>query len=223
MIPDITFAVPGDISTCAFDYYHGTDMRTFFQRLVGIGLERRMSASAHRLISGNERLAVRVQYPVFQCFRGKAAEYDRMYCAYPGTGQHGDSGLGDHRQINGYAVAFIDTARFQNIGQAADLFVQFPICDAFVQIRFVAFPEDGNLVSAIRQVPVQTIVRNVEIRPGIPFDIRLIKIPIRHLVPFPAPTDQFFRLLRPESILVFERTPVHIDVLCIRQQGTRFY
>ena len=60
----------------------------------------------------------------------KAAEDDRMRRADPRTGQHGDDQFGNHRHVDGDAVARFDAQLLQDIGEAADFAVQILIAQA---------------------------------------------------------------------------------------------
>ena len=61
--------------------------------------------------------------------------------------EHGHGGFGNHRHVNRHAVALLDAERFQDVGELADLRVQFRVGDALhVLLRF-ALPDDGGLVA----------------------------------------------------------------------------
>ena len=69
-----------------------------------------------------------------------------------------DRRLRDHRHVDGDAVAFLDAARLQDVGEAADLGVQLLVGELLVVLRIVAFPEDGGLVAAFGQMAVDAVV-----------------------------------------------------------------
>jgi hypothetical protein len=93
-----------------------------------------------------------------------------VHGADPRAGQHGVGRLGDHRQVDGDAVALLDAVLLQHIGEAADMLVQFVVGDLLVVIRVVAFPDDGDLVAALLQVPVDAVVGDVEDAVLVPLD-----------------------------------------------------
>ena len=78
------------------------------------------------------------------------------------AGEHGVGRLGDHRQVDGDAVALLDVAVAQDVGEPADLVVQLLIGDVLGLVGIVAFPDDRGLLGALRQMPVDAIVGGVE-------------------------------------------------------------
>ena len=86
------------------------------------------------------------------------------------TGQHGNGQFGHHRQVDGDAVALVDAARLEHVGEFADLFVQFLIGQRSIFPRLVALPDDGDLIAFGIEVPVKAIVRNVGLAAGKPLN-----------------------------------------------------
>ena len=78
------------------------------QRGVDIGLERHRLAPATAAIRGDHDARIAIDDPVGEAFGRETSEYDRMDRADPRTGQHREGRLGDHRQIDGDAVALGD-------------------------------------------------------------------------------------------------------------------
>ena len=78
------------------------------------------------------------------------------------AGEHRVGRLGDHRHVDGDAVALLDAVRLQHIGEAADILVQLAIGDVLALARVVALPQDRGLVGARRQMPVDAVVGGVE-------------------------------------------------------------
>ncbi len=132
-----------------------------------------------------------------------------------GTGQHGDGGLRDHRQVQRDAIAFLDAAILENVGELADLFVQFTVGDLAVFVRVVAFPDDGDLVAAGLEVAVEAVVGDVEGAALEPIDMQVILVerPVECGVPFLEPGQVFFGLLAPEAGGIIHRALVHFLVL----------
>src|SRR5262249_56249701 len=87
-----------------------------------------------------------------------------------GAGEHGNRRLGNHRQVNGDAIAFLDTARLQYIGEAAYFGVQLLVGKLFVVLRIVALPQDGRLVAALGKMAVDAVVADVQRAVLEPFD-----------------------------------------------------
>ena len=75
------------------------------ERLVHILLERHHGAAAEAAVRGDDQPGLRVLDAVGDGLGAEAAEYDRMHRADAGAGEHGDGGLGHHRQVDEDAVA----------------------------------------------------------------------------------------------------------------------
>jgi hypothetical protein len=130
-----------------------------------------------------------------------------------GAGQHGGGGFRNHRQIDGDAVAFLDAVRLHHIGGAAHHFVQFAIGDVLGIGRLVAFPDEGCLIFLGGQMPVETIVCDIQhaiIEPadaevggivGNVLDLRVGREPV-----------EAFALLGPEGLRIFDGGSVHVLV-----------
>src|SRR6185503_16955519 len=114
--------------------------------------------------------------------RREAAEDDRMDRADARACEDGDRRLRDHRHVDGDAVAFLDAARLQDVGKAADLGVQLLVGELLVVLRIVAFPEDGGLVTAFGQMTVNTVVAGVECAVLEPFDRAIVHFPVLSVV-----------------------------------------
>src|SRR6266704_3011175 len=59
----------------------------------------------------------------------EAGKHHRMNCADPRAGQHRIGGFRNHRQIDGDAVAPLDVAGAQDVGEFADFVVKLPVAD----------------------------------------------------------------------------------------------
>jgi hypothetical protein len=93
--------------------------------------------------------------------------------------------------------------------------VQLPVGDLLVDFRVVAFPDDGYLVTALRQVAVQAVVRGVQFGAFEPGDPGLVVVPVPYLVPGLDPVDERLGLLGPESLRVGDGPLVHLVVLVL--------
>ena len=60
-----------------------------------------------------------VQNPIRHGLSTEAAEHHGMHGADPGTSQHGDRGLGYHRQVDDDAISRLDSISLQNVGEQA--------------------------------------------------------------------------------------------------------
>ena len=95
--------------------------------------------------------------------RAEPAEHDRMNRADARAAEHGDGGFGNHRHVNRHAVAFFDAERFQHVRKLADFRVQLRISDALHVLFRFALPDDGGLVAARFEMPVEAVDREVEL------------------------------------------------------------
>ena len=75
-------------------------------------------------VGGDDELGLGVVVAVGDGVGAEAAEDDRMRRADAGAGQHGDGQLGDHRHVDGDAVARLDAELLEDVGELADLAMQ---------------------------------------------------------------------------------------------------
>ncbi len=169
---------------------------------IGVVLEGHVLAAANALVGGDDHAAVGVQDPVFQRLGRKAPEYDRMHGSDARAGEHCDYRLGNHGHVDANAIALLDAAALQGIGQAADLLVQLAVGEFLVDRRIVSFPDDGDLVAPRIQMPVQAVVGDVELSAFKPADVPASEIPVQHRVPPLVPADELLGLFGPESFRV---------------------
>ena len=158
VIPDIAPLSPGHVRAGAPYHDDAVHVRALLQGLVGVRLERRGAAAAHGLVRGDDHTAVGIQDAVLERLRREAAEHHRVDRADAGAGQHGHGRFGDHGHVDGHAVAPGDAPGLQDVGETAYLAMQFPVGDLLVHGGVVAFPDDGDVIAAGLQVPVQAVV-----------------------------------------------------------------
>src|SRR3546814_20094353 len=77
-------------------------------------------------------------------------------------------GFRNHRHVDGDAVALLDAARLQGIGEAADVLEELTIGDVLLLGGAVALPDDGGVVQLGRQVTVDAVVAGVGGAVGVP-------------------------------------------------------
>ncbi len=137
---------------------------------------------------------------------GEAAEDDRVDRADAGAGQHGDRGFGDHRQVDGDAVALRDAQAQKHVGELADLAVQVPIGQDALIAR-LAFEDDRGFVAARAvQVPVQAVGGDVELPAEEPLGVG--RVPFADRIPRLCPVQKFPSLFSPPAS-VGRRLPLH--------------
>ena len=136
-----------------------------------------------------------------------------------GTGQHGIGRFRHHGHVDGDHVALLDAARLHGVGQAADVLVQFLIGDLGVVLGVVAFPDDGDLIAALGQVPVDAVDRGVQTAVFVPLDghVAVVVADVLDLGVGLHPI-QALALLAPEGVRVVDGLLVHFQVLVVGAQ-----
>ena len=115
------------------------------QRLIGILLQRHHRASAIGAVGSNQDAGLGIIDSIAKCFCAEAAKHDIVSYTDTGASQHGDRQFRNHPHVDRRAIAFLDSERLQNIGEAADLVMQHLIADG-PNIARLAFPEDREFV-----------------------------------------------------------------------------
>ena len=144
--------------------------RNLGERRVGVLFQRHDLAAADALVRGDDELRARVLDAAREAVRREAAEHHRVHGADARARQHGVGGLRDHRQVDRYAVALLDAMRLQDVGELRDALVQLPVGDLLVLGRIVALPDDGDLIAARGEMPVDAVGGDVERAVLEPFD-----------------------------------------------------
>jgi len=130
------------------------------------------------------------------------------------TSEHRNGQLGNHGQINTHAIALSHALLPKHIGKLIDPLVQVAIADVLRRlIGIVRLKEYGRLIGSIEQMPVETILRNVQLRPLKPLHLRLGKIPAQHLVPGLTPKKMLFRYFRPKKLRSLHRFAINLVIL----------
>src|SRR5690606_38095648 len=110
----------------------------------------------------------------------------------------------------------------QHVGEAADALEQFAVGDARVHARLVAFPDDGDVVAALRQVAIDAVGADVELTVMEPADVQVAGVEGyvlylgERLDPVDAPC-----LLRPEALRVFHGAAPGLLVGVLVENGAR--
>ena len=157
-----SFVGPGDVlAGTAYDE-DVLDAGARRDRLVDRGLEGEGAALAVAAVGGDDQLGVGVLDARGQRLGGEPAEDDRVRGAEAGAGQHRDSGLGDHRQVDRDAVAGAYAELGQRVRGLRDLGQQVGVRDRAGVAR-LALEVDRDLVAvAGLDVPVEAVDRDVE-------------------------------------------------------------
>src|SRR5262249_6786998 len=129
----------------------------------------------------------------------EAAEDDAVRGADAGTGEHGDGQLGNHRHVQGDAIARLDALTLEDVGGLADLAGQVLVSQD-AAVAWLAFPDDGGLVLARPvEVAVDAVVAGVDLAAHEPLRVRFV--PDKDLVPAPKPVHGL-GLLAPEAFRI---------------------
>jgi len=95
--------------------------------------------------------------------------------ADPGTGEHRDRGVRDHRQIQRDPIAPDHALALEDVGKAADAVVELLIGDVLVTLRVVTFPEQGDLIATLIEMAVDAVVADVQGAVVIPADVQIVQ------------------------------------------------
>ena len=183
--------------------------------LSGIGLPPRTPSSAVMM-----NLELQSSMRPGEAVGREAAEHHRMHGADARAGQHGVGGLGDHRQVDGDAVALLDAVGLEHVGELAHPLVQLAVGDLLVVGGVVALPDDGDLVAARLQVPVDAVGRHVERAVLVPLD-RDVVGRVGGVLDLGVGLDPVDALahLAPEPVRVLDRALVHREILLVVDVG----
>ena len=151
------------------------------QRFVGVLLQRHDGTSTIAAVRCNQHLCLRVVNPIAQRLCAEATEHNTVRGADAVTGVHRDNQLRHHAHVKADAVTFLDAELLQNIGELVDLPPHVPIGEHAL-VAWLSFPDNGGFVlSPAFYVPIETIVRGVELPADKPFGPG--RIPFQHLFP----------------------------------------
>src|SRR5262245_15131311 len=130
-----------------------------------------------------------------------------------GACEHRDRRLGNHRHVDGDAVAFLDATRLEDICKAANVCMQLLICELLVFLRVVAFPKDRSLISTLGKMAVNAVVADVQRAILEPFDGNVAGV-VGRVLDLAKGLDPVnaFGLLRPEPVRILDRPRIPLLV-----------
>ncbi len=139
------------------------------------------------------------------------------------AGQHGVGGFGNHRKINGDAIAFAYTVLLQHIGEAADAAIKLIVGDVPVVIGIIALPDQGRLIATLFQMPVDAIVGDVQDAVLKPLNgyVRIGEARILYLFGEFDPVDAL-GVFRPKIGGLVHRFGIHRAIGCVGDGGALF-
>jgi len=152
----------------------------------------------------NDYFAISITDSFGQCLCRESTKYDRMDCANSRAGKHSNYRLKNKGHIETHSVSFFDTIFFEHIGEFTHLIKKFLVGDLFRCIcRQVRFPIIRNIMSFFRQVPIETVLCDIELTSYKPLHIHFFKSPLKHRIPWFFP-EKFTRLFCPKILRIVE-------------------
>ena len=198
------------VSRAAKDDHLADRVRTRGKGVIHILLQRHDLAPAIAAIRRNHERGLGIGDAILDRFRAEPAEDHRVHRADPGTGEHGDGRLGNHRHINQNAVAFFNFVPLQHVGEKADFPVKLLVSERPLFAR-LPFPQDRGLVLASRaEMPVEAVFGDIQLSADEP--LRKRQLPFEHLLPL-FPPEEFGGLPTPEFLGLLDRFLIHRAIL----------
>ena len=120
--------------------------------------------------------------------------------ANSGARQHRHRKFGNHRHVNGDAVALLKAKALQNIGELLDLFQKIGIGDGALVAGF-AFPVIGNAVAnAVGHVAIEAVLGNIQGSTNEP--LGKWEFPFERRIEIGVPGEQFTGLTSPKRLVI---------------------
>ena len=145
-----------------------------------------------------------------------------MDCAQPGTCQHGHGELWNHGHVYGNDIALFDPLRLEGIRNLADLALKCGKGELLGIGRFIALPNNCHIIATAGiDVPVDSVVRNVELASGEESDIPVIQstahggVRVERFVP----GDELLGPVAPKFIRILDGLGVQRLIRCKRRGG----
>ena len=168
-------------------------------------------------VRGHDELRFRIVHAIAHGFCREAAEHHAVDRADAGAREHGHRGLGNHGKVDAHPIALVDSERFQDVGELADLAQELAIRD-HARLAGFSLPDDRGLVLAPGgRVPIEAVLREIELSAHKPPGER--DLPVEDRVPLLLP-GQRLGLLGPEPLGIVDAPRVHgavfIELLYVR-------
>ncbi|MDR6098176.1 hypothetical protein QE454_001795 [Microbacterium sp. SORGH_AS454] len=206
MPPEIAALGPVDLVAAPLDHEHVLD-RLLLTGAVAVGegqvdrgLQGRHLSLAPSPVGGDDELGARVVDARAQAVGREPAEDDGVHGADSRDGEHRGDGLGDHREVQRDAVPSLDTELGEDVRQALHLVGQLGVGDVAL-VAGLSLPAQSDAIAVARfDVPVEAVVRDVELTVGEPLRERGVR-PVEHLSEGAVPVE-LTGLLGPETLAV---------------------
>ena len=202
-----------DVVTGPSDDHDLFDRGRLLEALVHSFLQRQFLATSPAGVGGDDQLGLGVVVSLGHRVGTESSEDDRVDRTDAGTREHRDRQFGDHGHVQRDPVAGFDPELFQHVGEATDLTVQVLVAEYSRVARF-AFPDDRGLVlSPVFQVPVETVVGDIQLAAGEPLGVGHVSLGdlLERLEPIQVLPGQF----APESVRVILGPLPHLLVLLL--------
>ena len=199
--PHVDVVVPGHVGAGTPDHEDLLDRAVAGDGGVDRGLQRRGRSPAVAPVGGDDDLGLGIEDAGAQRVGGEAAEHHRVRGTEPGAGPHRDDRLGNHRQVDRHPVALAHAQGLQGVGGPADLPLQLGVGER-PGVTGLADEVDRHLVAAAGlDVPVDAVVRRVELAPDEPLGERRV-VPVEGAGEVGGPGEVAAGLLGPEVLVV---------------------
>ena len=181
----------------ALIHKHTSNRWGALERFVGDRLQFEEVPLAVSTVGGNEHLRRGVVDAIGESVCWEAAKDHAMRSAQAGACEHGDRHFGDHRHVDGHAVALGDAERLQCIGGLLHLAQQVVVGDG-AAVAWLADPVEGDLLATTSgDMAIDTVLRNVELAVVEP--LRKGELPLQCFGEGLPPGQQFTCLVGPEG------------------------
>ena len=160
--PDVPAVDPVGLAPCTSDHDNAINAVDLRQRRVDVAFERYGFATTDALIGGDHHAACCVIDAIFECFGGEPTEDDRVDGTYSRAGEHGERRFGNHRHVDTDTVALADSLCSQRIRESTHLNLELLIGKRLAVIGVVPLPDNGGVMRAFWQMPVNAVDRDVQ-------------------------------------------------------------
>ena len=163
MPPEVAAFDHGDVLPGPLDDQHVFDAGRLFQCRVHIHLQTGRLAAPVAAVGGDDELGLRVVDAVGERIGRETAEDDGVRSADAGAGEHRDWQLGNHRHVDGDAIAAAHAELLQRVGCLVDLLIEIAVGEDPAVAR-LAFPVVGDLVATAGvDVAIEAVDGDVEL------------------------------------------------------------
>jgi hypothetical protein len=146
LVPPLVAALrPRNLISSALENKDMLDMGAGLECRVDDGLGGYSLPTAATFVSGKDDAALAVDDAVTKGFRRKTSEHDGVDGTNARTGKEGSDGLPCHGKIDSDSVTFLDTKRFECVGDTGDFMQQLSVGDVPAFGWFISFVDDGSL------------------------------------------------------------------------------